>query len=118
RAQAGAAVVVNHYPDPQQEQQARQLVEQLPGGAALPANVSRPEQVEGMMRRVQVQFGHLDILVNNAGILRDKSLGKMEPALWDEVIATNLSGVFHCCRAALPILRDGGHMGILASISA
>src|SRR5207249_11992410 len=41
-AQAGAAVVVNHYPDPQQERQARQLVEALSGGAALPADVSRP----------------------------------------------------------------------------
>src|SRR2546428_9978055 len=68
-AQAGAAVVVNHYPDPQQERQARQLVEALSGGAALPADVSRPEQVEAMMRRVREQFGHLDILVNNAGIL-------------------------------------------------
>jgi 3-oxoacyl-[acyl-carrier protein] reductase len=117
-AQAGAAVAVNHYPDPQQARQAEQLAGDLSHAAALPADVSRPEQVEAMMRRVQEQFGHLDILVNNAGIIRDKSMGKMEPALWDEVIATNLSGVFHCCRAALPILRDGGRIVSIASISA
>ena len=117
-AEAGAAVAVNHYPDAQQEQQARQLVEQFSGGAALPADVSRPEQVEAMMRSVKEQFGHLDILINNAGIIRDKSMGKMEPAWWDDVIATNLSGVFHCCRAALPILRDGGRIVSIASISA
>ena len=117
-SEASAAVIVNHYPDARQEQQARQLVERLAGGAALPADVRRPEQVEAMLRRVREQFGHLDILVNNAGILRDKNMGKMEPALWDEVIATNLSGVFHCCRAALPILRDGGRIVSIASIAA
>ena len=71
-----------------------------------------------MMRRVHEQFGHLDILINNAGIIRDRTMAKMEPAGWDEVIATNLSGVFHCCRAALPILRDGGRIVSIASISA
>jgi 3-oxoacyl-[acyl-carrier protein] reductase len=71
-----------------------------------------------MMGQVREQFGHLDILVNNAGIIRDKSMARMEPALWDDVIATNLSGVFHCCRAALPILRDGGRIVSIASISA
>jgi 3-oxoacyl-[acyl-carrier protein] reductase len=117
-AQAGAAVAINHYPDPQQARQAEKLADDLPHSVALPADVSRPEQVEAMMRQVQEQFGHLDILVNNAGIIRDKSMGKMEPALWDEVIATNLSGVFHCCRAALPILRDGGRVVSIASIAA
>jgi 3-oxoacyl-[acyl-carrier protein] reductase len=117
-AQAGAAVVVNHYPDPQQARQAEQLAGELSEAVALPADVSRPEQVEALMGQVRERFGHLDILVNNAGILRDKSMAKMEPALWDEVIATNLSGVFHCCRAALPILRDGGRIVSIASISA
>src|SRR5207244_483636 len=116
-AQAGAAVAVNHYPDAQQARQAAELAGQLSEAVALPADVSRPEQVEAMMRRVQEQFGHLDILINNAGIIRDKSMAKMEPAGWEDVIATNLSGVFHCCRAALPILRDGGRIVSVASIS-
>src|SRR5262249_53263169 len=117
-AQAGAAVVVNHLPDPQQEHQAEQLASELPKAVSLPADVSRPEQVEAMMRRVQERFGHLDILINNAGIIRDRTMAKMEPAGWDDLIATNLSGVFHCCRAALPILRDGGRIVSVASISA
>src|SRR5438128_8664592 len=72
-AQAGAAVVVNHFPDPQQARQAEQLASELSGAVALAADVSRPEQIEAMMRRVQKQFGHLDMLINNAGIIRDKS---------------------------------------------
>src|SRR5438045_3381274 len=84
-AQAGAAVAINHYPDAEPARQARQLAGELPEAIALPADVSRPEQVEAMMRQVQERFGHLDILVNNAGIIRDKSMAKMEPAGWDDV---------------------------------
>src|SRR5438094_1335589 len=87
-ARAGAAVVVNHYPDPQQALQAEQIAGELSEAVVLPADVSRSEQVEAMMRRVQEQFGHLDILINNAGIIRDRSMAKMEPAGWDDVLAT------------------------------
>jgi 3-oxoacyl-[acyl-carrier protein] reductase len=116
-AQAGASVIVNHFPDSQQARQAEQLATELPKAVALPADVSRPEQIQAMMGQVQERFGGLDILINNAGIIRDKSMGKMDPALWDAVIATNLSGVFHCCQAALPILRGGGRIVSIASIS-
>jgi 3-oxoacyl-[acyl-carrier protein] reductase len=117
-AEAGAAVVVNHYPDAEHARQAEALAGELFGAVALPADVSRAEQVEAMMWRVQERFGHLDILVNNAGIIRDRTMAKMEPAGWDDVMATNLSGVFHCCRAALPLLRDGGRIVSIASIAA
>jgi 3-oxoacyl-[acyl-carrier protein] reductase len=116
-AQAGALVVVNHFPDSQQARQAEQLAVELPGGVAVAADVSRPAEISVMMGQVRERFGGLDILINNAGIIRDRSMGKMDPALWDTVIATNLSGVFHCCRAALPILRDGGRIVSIASIS-
>jgi len=45
-------------------------------------------------------FGRLDILVNNAGIRHDQLLVRMKPEEWDAVIQTNLSGTFHCARAA------------------
>src|SRR5690348_5822898 len=82
-AQAGAADVVNRYPDLQQAGQAGQLAGELSAAIPLPADISRPEQVEAMLRQVQERFGHLDILINNAGIIRDKSMAKMEPAGWD-----------------------------------
>src|SRR5437868_15082395 len=81
-AQAGAVVVVNHYPDAEHARQAKELAGELSAAIALSADVSRPEQIEAMMSQVQEQFGHLDILVNNAGIIRDKSMAKMEPAGW------------------------------------
>ena len=44
--------------------------------------------------------GELDILVNNAGVTRDGLLARMSDEDWNDVIATNLGGVFHTCRAA------------------
>src|SRR5436309_14526363 len=66
-AQAGASVIVNHYPDAEQARQAGQLAAELPGAFVLPADVSRPEQIQTMMGQVQQRFGGLDILINNAG---------------------------------------------------
>jgi 3-oxoacyl-[acyl-carrier protein] reductase len=45
-------------------------------------------------------FGSVDILVSNAGVTRDQLLVRMKPEDWDMVVQTNLSGTFHCCRAA------------------
>ena len=45
-------------------------------------------------------FGRIDILVNNAGVRHDQLLVRMKPEEWDTVLHTNLSGTFHCSRAA------------------
>jgi 3-oxoacyl-[acyl-carrier protein] reductase len=49
--------------------------------------------------RVNLEFDGIDILVNNAGVTRDRSFRKMDQAIWDEVIETNLNSVFHVTRA-------------------
>jgi NAD(P)-dependent dehydrogenase (short-subunit alcohol dehydrogenase family) len=54
------------------------------------------------------RFGGLDVLVNSAGIGKFGSVADMSVADWSDVIGTNLTGVFHCCRAALPHLRARG----------
>jgi NAD(P)-dependent dehydrogenase (short-subunit alcohol dehydrogenase family) len=54
------------------------------------------------------RFGGLDILINNAGIGIFASVSTMTPEQWSDVIDTNLTGVFHACRAALPHLRRRG----------
>lgn len=82
-----------------------------------PADVREAGQVEAMMQRVKDKFGGLDILVNNAGIIRDRTLKKMTLDEWHAVIQTNLTGVFHCCKYANEILRDGGRVVNVASIA-
>ena len=68
--------------------------------------------VEGAARIVKVAvdaFGRVDVLVNNAGILRDKSLLKMDEAMWDAVIAVHLKGTFLCTQAAAQqMVAQGG----------
>ena len=70
------------------------------------------------MQQIQDRFGALDLLINNAAILRDRSLKNLSDEDWDAVIETNLSSVFRVCQTALPLLRDGGRIVNLASISA
>jgi 3-oxoacyl-[acyl-carrier protein] reductase len=74
------------------------------GGAkvvATAADVGRPADAERLVEACLTQFGRLDILVNNAGIARDALLLRMKPEDWDAVLAVNLTGAFHCTRAAL-----------------
>jgi 3-oxoacyl-[acyl-carrier protein] reductase len=71
-----------------------------------------------MFREAEKRFGGIDIIVNNAGILRDHTARKMSREEWQEVIDTNLTGVFHVCKAAADCLRENGRIVNLASISA
>ncbi len=63
-------------------------------------------QVQSVSEEILKEFGTVDILVNNAGITRDKLLMKMTEQDWDEVIQTNLKGVFNSCKVFAPIMRE------------
>lgn len=74
--------------------------------AALAIDIARRDSVEAAIDAVLADHGRIDQLVNNAGITRDTLLLRMKPEQWDEVLATNLSGAFHCTQAALkPMLK-------------
>ena len=82
------------------------------------ADVSDPAAVQAMMQGVRRDWGGIDILVNNAGILRDRSIAKMTLDEWRSVLDVNLSGVFHCCKFGLEIMRDGGAIVCVGSLAA
>jgi 3-oxoacyl-[acyl-carrier protein] reductase len=63
------------------------------------ANVGSSAEVEAMVKQTLESFGQLDILVNNAGITRDNLIMRMKDEDFDDVINTNLKGVFYCVRA-------------------
>lgn len=120
---AGATVVLNHPGLSGTTADAEALAATLnaarPGCAiAIAADVARPEQVRAMMAEVQEKLGGLDYLINNAAIIRDRTLSKMSQEEWDAVLDVNLSGVFHCCKHALEIMRDHGAIVSFGSIAA
>jgi 3-oxoacyl-[acyl-carrier protein] reductase len=107
-AREGAKVIVNYR---SQEQAARETAKAIvaEGGVALAygADVGEPEAVRTMFGDVLNLFGRLDILVNNAGITRDGLLVRISEEDLDLVLATNLKGVFNCCKAAVkPMLKQ------------
>jgi 3-oxoacyl-[acyl-carrier protein] reductase len=118
---AGAGVVVNFFPDPDgvNEDRARALVAELGGRAiAVGADVRDSGAVERLFAAASEAFGGVDIAVNNAAVLRDRTIRNMTDDDWSAVIDTNLTGVFHVCRAAAKTLRDGGRIVSMASIAA
>ncbi len=67
----------------------------------LPCNLSKPEEVEGLVKRGVEAMGAVDILVNNAGITRDGLVMRMSDEDWQAVIDVNLTATFRLCRAAI-----------------
>jgi 3-oxoacyl-[acyl-carrier protein] reductase len=80
-------------------------------------DVSQLSQVEAMVAAVLQRFGAIDILINNAGITREATLLKMTPEQWNQVIAVNLSGVFHCTNAVAPQMVERGKGRIINASS-
>lgn len=99
-AQQGANVVINYSGS---EQKAREVAEQVEAlgvkALVIQANVADVSQVDQMIKQTLETFGSIDILVNNAGITRDNLLMRMKETEWDDVMDTNLKGVFLCTKA-------------------
>jgi NAD(P)-dependent dehydrogenase (short-subunit alcohol dehydrogenase family) len=71
---------------------------------ALPCDVSRRDQVESLARELVARWGGVQILINNAGIARAVSFSDMPDDFWDETLAVNLTGAYHCCKVFLPAM--------------
>ena len=99
-AKQGANVVVNYSGSEDKAKQVVSEIEELGVKAiAIQANVADSAAVDAMMKQTIEVFGTLDILVNNAGITRDNLLMRMKEQEWDDVVDTNLKGVFLCTKA-------------------
>ncbi|GIP33011.1 3-oxoacyl-[acyl-carrier-protein] reductase [Paenibacillus sp. J2TS4] len=107
-AESGADVAVNYAGS---EGAAAEVVQQITAlgrrAVKIQADVKNSLQVEEMVKQVIGEFGRLDILVNNAGITRDNLIMRMKEEEFDEVIATNLKGVFNCLKAVTrPMMKQ------------
>ena len=121
-AEEGYNVAVNYAGS---KEKAEAVVEEIKAKGvdsfAIQANVADADEVKAMIKEVVSQFGSLDVLVNNAGITRDNLLMRMKEQEWDDVIDTNLKGVFNCIQIATPQMlrqRSGAIINLSSVVGA
>jgi 3-hydroxybutyrate dehydrogenase len=103
-ARQGANIVLNGFGDTDGPQsQIRALGARV---AYHGADMSKPAEIEAMMKFAADTFGRVDVLVNNAGIQHVASVDEFPPEKWDAIIAINLSSAFHASRLALPAMKQ------------
>ncbi|HSR53546.1 MAG TPA: glucose 1-dehydrogenase [Acidobacteriota bacterium] len=114
----GAAVVIADIDEEGGRRTAEGINER--GGAArfIAADVSRPEQVGSLIDQTAERFGTIDVLCNNAAFLFGiGSVTEASREIWDKTLAVNLTGIYNCCRAAVPRMIEGGGGSIVNTAS-
>jgi 3-hydroxybutyrate dehydrogenase len=119
-ATEGASVMLNGFGDPAKIEDLRVSLEQRFGVKALysGADISKGAQIAEMVAETQKSLGSLDILVNNAGIQFTAPVEEFPEEKWDQIIAINMSGVFHGMKAAIPGMKAKGWGRIINVASA
>src|SRR5437660_3298265 len=115
----GAQCVVNYVADAQGQNKAdaMKVAGELQQPLVIECDVTQSEQVEAMMHQIQDERGGLDILVNNSGIINDRTIKKLSLDDFENVIRVNLLGTFLVTQKAAPILRSGGRIINMSSVS-
>jgi 3-hydroxybutyrate dehydrogenase len=119
-AKEGADVVLNGFGEPDAIEWERAGIEREFGVRAIHsgANMTKPDEIAGMVREAEAAFGSLDILVNNAGIQHVAPVEDFPADKWEEIIAINLSAAFHAIKAAVPGMKARGWGRIVSTASA
>jgi 3-hydroxybutyrate dehydrogenase len=106
-AKEGANVVLNGFGPADEIEAARRGIESEFKVRAIhsPADMTKPAEIEAMIRLAEGTFGSVDVLVNNAGIQHVSPVEDFPVEKWDQIIAINLSSAFHATRAAVPGMK-------------
>jgi len=118
-AREGASVAVNYSKSRERAEDVVGAITSFGGKAiAIKADVTKADEVDGMVTQVVKEFGKLNVLVNNAGIFIEKSIEDTSEDVWDKVMGINLKGPYLCSRRCVPELlkQNGGKIINLASI--
>ena len=115
----GAQCVVNYVADVQGQNKAdaENVATELKDPLVIECDVTQPGQVESMMTEIRDKWGGLDVLVNNSGIIHDRTIKKMSMEEFESVVRVNLTGTFTVTQKAAAILRSGGRIVNLSSVS-
>ena len=128
-AREGASVVVNYLKRKDLTKRVVDLINSS-GGVAVSygTDVRNAKEVNEMTKKIMEKFGKIDILVNNAGVHEDARVVNMTEDAWKNVLSVNLTGVFNCTKAVIPVMMKqkygriinmssvvGGQIGIIGT---
>jgi 3-hydroxybutyrate dehydrogenase len=119
-AAEGADLMMNGFGEPAQIEALRHEIAATSGVEVRhsAADMTKPEQIAGMVEAARGELGSVDILVNNAGIQFTAEIEAFPAERWDAVIAINLSAAFHAMQAAIPLMKQAGWGRIINIASA
>lgn len=111
--EAGARIAISARSRDEGEKAVQHLGRKGIEATYLPADISSESAAQEVVKRAAAELGGLDILINNAGIARHCDSLDLKPETWNEVIDTNLTGLFWCCRAAIETMVATGRGSIV-----
>ncbi|KQP38584.1 3-hydroxybutyrate dehydrogenase [Methylobacterium sp. Leaf104] len=119
-AKEGANIVLNGFGKPEDIEAARAGIESEFGvkAAYSPADLTKPGEIEGLIRLAEETYGSVDVLVNNAGVQHVSPIEDFPPEKWEQIISLNLSSAFYTMRAAIPGMKQRGWGRIINTASA
>jgi NAD(P)-dependent dehydrogenase (short-subunit alcohol dehydrogenase family) len=113
-AEEGCKVAVIDWKAPAAEDTLAQIRKAGGDGIALTADVGKEAEVEAAFRKVIEAFGRLDILVSNAGVFyasRDSRVDDLQKSVWDEIVGSNLTGMYLACKHGVSAIRSTAKTG-------
>ncbi len=119
-ANEGANVTINGFGDSAAIEHERAKLELLSGTKAIydSADMTKPAEIEAMVKRCNDAFGGPDIIVNNAGIQHVARIEDFPADKYDAIIAINMSAAWHLMRAAVPLMKAKKWGRIISTASA
>lgn len=115
-AKNNAFVGINYKTNDKKAKELLEKIKQIGGRAILlKGDVSKPNDVEKIIKTFVSEAKKIDILINNAGIYKRNSFEKISIETWNKVISTNLTGCFNLCKQALPFIKPGGRIIFISS---
>ncbi|MEM7006677.1 MAG: 3-hydroxybutyrate dehydrogenase [Pseudomonadota bacterium] len=116
----GANVILSGFGDADEIEALRSGIEKDAGVKVgfFGADLTKQDEIEGMMAYAHGEFGGVDVLVNNAGIQHVSPIEEFPPQRWDLIIGLNLTASFHTIRLAIPHMKEQGWGRILNTASA
>ena len=119
-AEQGCNVVLNGFGDAGEIDALQHRLRERHGVQVVyvPADLTRPEEIRSMVGAAEAALGAVDILVNNAGMQHVSPVRDFPEARWDQIIALNLSAVFHATKAVLPGMSVRGYGRVINVASA